>query len=96
MTFVSFPIPDREVPSSEQQLAKTLDTLDADLTAGKNVLVHCRQGIGRTGLVAACLFIVKGWNPETAIDRLSAIRELPVPETPEQRRWIDHYAMAVS
>ena len=96
MSFVSFPIPDREVPSSEDQLTKTLDALDADLTSGKNIVVHCRQGIGRTGLLAACLLVAKGWNPETAVNRLSTIRGVSVPETQEQRRWIDHYAMALT
>jgi len=96
MTFVSFPIPDREVPSSEDQLTKTLDKLDADLTSGENVIVHCRQGIGRTGLVAACLLVAKGWDPETAVSRLSAARGVSIPETQEQRRWIDHYAMALT
>src|SRR3954451_16406573 len=73
MSFVSFPIPDREVPSSEDQLTKTLDALDADLTSGKNVLVHCRQGIGRMGLLAACLPVAEGWNPEAAVNCLSVV-----------------------
>ena len=92
MQFVSFPIPDREVPDSETDVVVALEKLDADLSSGKNVAVHCRQGIGRTGLMTACLLVMKGLNPETAVKRLSAARGTSVPETAAQRRWIDHYA----
>ena len=92
MGFVSFPIPDRQVPDSEAAMALTMEALDAALTSGRNVVVHCRQGVGRAGLVAACLFVAKGLSPEEAVARLSAARGEPVPETPEQRRWIDRYA----
>lgn len=96
MKFASLPIPDRQVPNSEAEVSAALDRLDADLAAGKNVVIHCRQGIGRTGLVAACLLVTKGMNPEAAVKRLSAARGVPVPETAEQRRWIDHYAAVLA
>jgi len=96
MKFASLPIPDRQVPTSESEVSATLDRLDADLAAGKNIVVHCRQGIGRTGLVAACLLITKGLSPEAAVKTLSAARGNPVPETAEQRRWIDHYAAVLA
>jgi len=92
MAFKSFPIFDRQVPDSEVKLARLLEKLDKELAAGKNILLHCRQGIGRTGLVAACLLVTKGLETTTAIKRLSAARGIPVPETLEQRQWIDHYA----
>src|SRR3974390_2275666 len=57
MKYVSLPIEDLQVPRSETTLAKTLDEIDVDLSAGKNVVIHCRQGNGRTGLVAACLLV---------------------------------------
>src|ERR1022692_2818109 len=92
MQFVSFPIPDREVPDSDTKVAAALEKLDADLASGKNVVVHCRQGIGRTGLIAAGLLGMKGLSPEAAVRSLGTARGVPVPETAEQRRWIDHYA----
>jgi len=96
MEFNSFPIPDRQVPGSEAKLGELLERVSRVLSTGKNVLVHCRQGIGRSGLVAACLLVKKGMSPGAAVDSVSAARGISVPETPEQRDWIDHYAAAVT
>jgi protein-tyrosine phosphatase len=60
MEFTSFPIPDRQIPNSETKWAASLERVTRTLSTGKNVLVHCRQGIGRSGLVAACLLVKKG------------------------------------
>ena len=94
LEFVSFPIPDRQVPRSEAELADALEKIERSLTGGKNVLIHCRQGVGRTGLVAACLLVKKGISPGAAVGKLSGARGVVVPETEEQREWIDHYAAA--
>jgi protein-tyrosine phosphatase len=94
MNFLSFPIVDRNVPTSEAELGKMLDVLHHDLAAGKGVVLHCRQGVGRTGLVAACLLVTDGLDPGEAIERLKSARGIDVPETAEQRRWIAGYADA--
>jgi protein-tyrosine phosphatase len=96
LKFVSLPIPDREVPNSESEVSATLDRLDADLSAGKNVVIHCRRGVGPTGLIAACLLVAKDLTPEAAVKTLGAARGTPVPETAEQRHWIDHYAAVLA
>ncbi len=96
MKFASLPIPDRQVPNSESEVTAALENLDADLSSGKNVVVHCRQGIGRTGLVAACLLIAKGLSPGAAVETVTAARGMQVPETDEQRRWLDHYASVLA
>jgi protein-tyrosine phosphatase len=92
LRFSSFPIPDLQVPRSEAKLAETLKNVTANLSAGRNVLIHCRQGIGRTGMIAACLLIQSGMSPGAAVELVSAARGMTVPETPEQREWIERYA----
>src|SRR5487761_439740 len=47
ITFLAFPIEDRQVPDSENSLTKILEQVDKELSSGRNVIVHCRQGIAR-------------------------------------------------
>ncbi len=96
MEFTSFPIPDRQIPRSEAKWAEVLEKATRTLSEGKNVVVHCRQGIGRSGLVAACLLVRSGISPGAAVDLASAARGIAVPETLEQRDWIDHYAVSLT
>jgi protein-tyrosine phosphatase len=92
MQFISLPIPDRQVPYSETELTAVLDFINVELSSGKNVVIHCRQGIGRSGLVAVCLLATKGMSTGSAVQTVTLARGVPIPETPEQRNWIDHYA----
>jgi protein-tyrosine phosphatase len=96
MEFDSFPIPDRQIPRSEAKWSEVLEKVTRTLSDGKNVVVHCRQGIGRSGLLAACLLVRKGMSPGAAVDSVSAARGVSVPETAEQRDWIDHYAVSLA
>lgn len=96
MEFLSLPIPDRQVPYSETEVAAILDAVNSALTAARNVVIHCRQGVGRSGLVAACLLASKGLDSRAAVQKVSTARGTDVPETPEQRQWIDHYAAILS
>ena len=94
LEFRSYPIEDRGVPKSDAELGRVSDTLNSSLRAGRNVLLHCRRGIGRTGLVASCLLVQNGMSPGAAVDAVSSARGLAVPETVEQREWIERYAPA--
>jgi protein-tyrosine phosphatase len=96
LVFTSFPIPDREVPASEAAFNDALRGANERLSRGENLLIHCRQGIGRTGLFAACLLIRTGMSPSAAVDLVSATRCVPIPETTEQRDWIERYAPAMT
>jgi protein-tyrosine phosphatase len=96
LRFLSFPIPDRQVPGSEAKLSQVLTEVTEALASGGNVVVHCRQGIGRTGLIAACLLIRTGMSPGAAVDSVSAARGMTIPETNEQRDWIERHAPAMT
>jgi protein-tyrosine phosphatase len=86
--FVSFPIPDRGVPASTRAALLLLRNIAEALEKGKNVAVHCRQGIGRSGLIAAGVLMTSGIGVDEAIEIVSAARGQTVPETPEQLQWI--------
>jgi protein-tyrosine phosphatase len=88
MRFISFPIPDRGIPASSTAAVAMLDDVHDELQRGKNVLVHCRQGIGRAGMVAASLLVLDGSDPSAAIREVSDARGVSVPETPDQEQWI--------
>jgi protein-tyrosine phosphatase len=89
LRFISFPIPDRGVPASLHEAASLIAGITAQLEAGKNVAIHCRQGIGRSGLIAAGALIAAGTSPDEAMQIVSSARGISVPETTDQRRWAE-------
>ena len=96
MTYLSFPIPDREVPKSEASGGKLIEVVDAELTRGNNAVIHCRQGVGRSGLIAACLLMSKGRSSGAALAELSQTPGVTVPETQEQREWVERFASTLA
>lgn len=95
IAFLSFPINDRAVPSSMEAFSDLVTALAEQLANGKTIAVHCRQGIGRAGLVAVCLLILSGIEQEAAIARVGSARGCSVPETPDQRRWSTDFAKSL-
>ncbi len=57
-----------------------------NLDAGKGVLIHCRGGQGRTGMIALRLLVERGEEPDAALKRLRTARPGAV-ETDEQCTW---------
>ena len=88
LEFHTFPIPDRGVPDSREDLAELIRDLERALAAGKNVAVHCRQGIGRSSMIVASLLISAGEKADEAFRRIEKARGRPVPDTVEQRQWV--------
>jgi len=96
IAFHAFPIVDRGVPASPDETLKLVRELDQYLAGGKSVGIHCRQGIGRSSVIAACLLISAGETPSQAFKRLSWTRGCEVPETVEQRAWVEAFAPKLS
>jgi protein-tyrosine phosphatase len=95
MRYLSYPIPDRETPSSTSSLTTFVDLLRIELHSGQSVAVHCRASIGRSSLLLAAVLCAEGFKPDDAFKRLSVARGVQVPDTMEQVRWIESYAESV-
>jgi ADP-ribosyl-[dinitrogen reductase] hydrolase len=70
------PIVDAGVPDAlfEHAWNRAGEDLRRRLAEGERVVVHCRGGLGRTGIVAARLLIEFGEVPETALFRVRRAR----------------------
>jgi protein-tyrosine phosphatase len=92
--FVAFPITDRGVPPAKDAVIELACKLHRHLVEGKNIAIHCRQGIGRAALIAICVLVMGGLEFAQAVDRVGKSRGITVPETSEQLRWIKDFALA--
>lgn len=90
--FANFVVHDRGVPASNQEFLHLADQVYRSLTLGENVLIHCRQGIGRSGLLAAVLLMMSGETVENSVRQISQARGVPIPETENQLEWLNRIA----
>jgi protein-tyrosine phosphatase len=86
--FISFPIRDRGVPSSLPGTVELARLLAGKIESGKAVAIHCRAGIGRSAVIAACVLVCAGTEASATFDIVSAARGLRVPDTEEQSSWL--------
>lgn len=94
IAFESFPIPNGGVPPVAMDvfasfIAKLLDFV----RSGTRMVIHCRAGFGRAGLVAACLVLAANVAPSAseAIERVRSKRKAAhtqAVETREQEEFI--------
>ena len=88
MEFLSFPIPDRGVPESLRDAVALAETVSTKIGEGRSVAVHCRAGIGRSSLIAACALVCLGSDPAAAFAAITKARGMNVPDTEGQRDWV--------
>ena len=91
--FISFPIKDRSIPSDTVAFLKLVERLIKEIDNGNKRVIHCRMGIGRTGVLAAGILIHRGYDPNTIFEFLSKVRTLDAPDTAEQTEWVKKKAL---
>ncbi len=89
LNFISYPIPDRGLPPSISSFASLTKSIYHDSAGGRSTVIHCRAGIGRTGLVAAGVLLHAAFDVNDAFRHLSRRRGVEVPDTDEQREWLN-------
>lgn len=89
MAWMHLPIRDVDVPDQRFEEAWVLAgaELHQRLDSGDRVLIHCRGGLGRTGLVAGRILVERGCNPRAAVHRVRAVRPHAI-ETPAQEHYV--------
>lgn len=96
ISFLNTPVPDRSVPSNTAAYFESLAGSYARLSEGANLVVHCRAGIGRSGMYCAALMIANGHCVTSALDVISAARGIGVPDTQIQIDWLNDHSAELS
>ena len=89
MEWHHWPIVDVNVPDADFEAGwpDRSAKLRTVLACGGRVLIHCRGGIGRSGMLAARLLVESGVPALEAIAEVRTARPHAV-ETPDQERWV--------
>lgn len=86
---VHFAIVDMGIPTP-RACGDLCRALVGDLDA-RPTLLHCKGGLGRTGLIGACCLVTLGTEPGAALQQIRSINPNFV-QTVAQERFIEHYA----
>jgi ADP-ribosylglycohydrolase len=96
INYFSFPMPDHGIPKS-LDLMRDVQMLLAQLfVKGQGAYVHCRAGIGRTGMAIGCYLCEQSHEGSRALIELNQLwkqnarseRWLTIPETQEQETFV--------
>lgn len=73
-----FSIQDRSIPGSIDKTKGLMNYMKTILDGGGVLYVHCRGGVGRTGVIIACWFAYNGLSPAESLEKLNLLwKECP-------------------
>ena len=90
--FINFPVKDVSVPNSQNDFIDLTKKLFNEIQSGKSIVIHCRMGIGRSSVLASAIMIKFGIEKTGVFEVIANHRKLKVPDTDEQKDWIDKVA----
>ena len=88
--YLRFPIPDEQVPPDPVLFRDLLLDIHAAIEAKRCIYLHCRAGIGRTGLTVGCYLAQYGGDGDAALTELNRLwvqseRSLSWPRLPQTK-----------
>ncbi|MBE0609171.1 MAG: tyrosine protein phosphatase [Dehalococcoidia bacterium] len=90
LEFVNVPVGNLQVPNLDTVLPH-VQSWYAHLSAGRGVAVHCWASVGRSPTLVAATLAFAGIPVEEAWARIELSRGRQVPDTLEQRRWVEQF-----
>jgi Swiss Army Knife protein, DSP-PTPase phosphatase domain len=95
-TYRNLPIPDHCVPQAPARMREIIRAVETALAGEDAVYVHCRAGIGRTGMAIGCWLRERGNAPDAALQALNrlwrqnarSVRWPTIPETAAQEQYV--------
>lgn len=88
ISFVNFPLPDRQVPPSRLGFLTFAQFVHKRASEGLRIGAHCRACIGRSSVLLATVMRLEGFTAKEAFNRISEARGMRVPDTAEQAKWV--------
>lgn len=90
--FFHFSILDRDVPTYFDDAKTFIKQIHTLMNEGKKVSIHCRQGGGRSSMIAASLLVLEGYSVEDAFNKIIEKRGCQVPDTQNQIDWVKEFS----
>lgn len=71
----SYPIPDQKIPSDPAEFRDEIKELVRQLELGKRIVIHCKGGLGRTGVAAACIAVAASNGDISGEEAIRLVRD---------------------
>jgi protein-tyrosine phosphatase len=70
-----YPLVDAETPKNFDTMNLITKTIQQNFEAGNTIIIHCLAGLGRSGMVAACWLVTRGFSGQEAINHIQTFRK---------------------
>ena len=91
MDITHYPIRDKDIPPRMDHFHTVVTGIHSLLHDGKNIVIHCAGGVGRSGTLATGVLCISGYDPIDAI-KLVQERRLNSIKRPCQQHFVCQYS----